>query len=89
MSTKYKKSKNVPTSVLCKRLNELSDAVTKGEHCIRREFVMRVPAELDYDADLVIAEASRRLKTLERLTVLAIKHCPIDHHNYEEILKIT
>ena len=65
MSTKYKRSKDVPTSVLCKRLDELSEAVTKGDHCIRREFGMRVPAELDYDADVVIAEASRRLMELE------------------------
>ena len=62
MSTKYKKSSDVPMEVICDRLKELSDAVTKGPDSIRREFVMRVPAELDFDADLVLAEACRRLR---------------------------
>jgi hypothetical protein len=65
MSTKYKESKDVPISVLCLRLNELSEAITKGQKSVNREFVMRVPAELDCDADLVIGEAARRLKQPE------------------------
>lgn len=61
MSNKYKSSWDVPTEVLCKRLDQLSQAVTKGEKG-QSEFYMRIPAEVDHDADIVIAEASRRLK---------------------------
>ncbi len=64
MSTKYKQSKDVPTEVICDRLKELSDSITKGEKPFTREFTMRVPAELDRDADLILAEASRRLREL-------------------------
>lgn len=60
MSTQYKKSSEVPTSVLCERLKQLSDAVTKGSSG-DHEFTMRIPAECDRDADLVMAEAARRL----------------------------
>jgi len=58
MSTKYKIGKEVPIEVLCARLEEISDVVTRG----KTGFSMSVPAQVDVDADLVIAEASRRLK---------------------------
>ncbi len=58
MSTKYSNRKEVPTDIICSRLNELSDAVAKGN---QGEFTMRVPAELDRDADIVLCEASIRL----------------------------
>lgn len=66
MSTKYKESYKIPNNVLCKRLNELSTAVTKDKDEINREFGMRVPAELDFDADLVISEASRRINEMTK-----------------------
>lgn len=66
MSTKYKKSKDVPSEILCERLDELARAITKGKRSIEREFTMRVPAELDRDPDLVISEAARRIRSLER-----------------------
>ena len=59
---KYKSEEDVPTKVLCKRLKELSDAVTKGQKQINREFYMSIPARPHIDADLVLAEAARRLK---------------------------
>ncbi|NOR27540.1 MAG: hypothetical protein GQ540_03310 [Lutibacter sp.] len=65
MSIKYKIGKDVPSEVLTSRLDELSSAITKGKVGIEREFYMRVPAEVDHDADLVIAEASRRIAELE------------------------
>lgn len=65
MSEQYKKASEVPTEVLCKRLDELSDAVTKGDNGWG-EFCMRIPAEVDRDADIVLAEASRRLKAREQ-----------------------
>ena len=65
MSTKYKQSKDVPSEVLCARLKELGRAVSNGRESITREFYMRVPAEVDNDADLVISEAGRRIKRLE------------------------
>jgi len=66
MSTKYRQSKDVPTEVICDRLKELSDVITKGEKQFLREFVMRVPAELDRDADLILCEAARRLRELSK-----------------------
>ena len=65
MSNKYKHGDRVPSDVLCRRLDELAEFVTKGPDAVRREFTMRVPAELDRDADLVISAASRRIKELE------------------------
>ena len=65
MSTKYKKSSDVPLDVLLKRLDELADAVTNGRDFKDREFTMRIPAEFDRDADLVISEAMNRIKALQ------------------------
>jgi hypothetical protein len=65
MSRQYKNSKDVPTSTLIKRLNELSDAICEGRESQAREFTMRIPAECDRDADLVLAEAARRLEAYE------------------------
>lgn len=64
MSTQYKKGSDVPTETITKRLDELATAITKGQ--LDGEFSMRVPAECDRDADLVIAEASDRLTALTR-----------------------
>jgi len=61
MSTKYADPKLVPTSVLIERLKELADALTKGN---RDELTMRIPAEVDRDADIVLAEAAKRLEWL-------------------------
>ena len=65
MSTKYKSSKDVPTDALISRLNELSDAITGGRDSLHREFTMRIPAECNRDADLVIGEAASRLTRLQ------------------------
>lgn len=62
MSLDYNKSEAVPIEILCDRLDELSDAITKGRDSTEREFCMRIPAEVDRDADLVLAEAARRLR---------------------------
>ena len=61
MSTRYKSEDRVPTEVLAKRLIELSTAVVKGDEEMLREFNMRIPAELDRDADLVLSQSARRL----------------------------
>jgi len=65
MSTQYKLTDHVPSDILCKRLEELATAVTKGEKGMS-EFDMRIPAEVDHDADLVLSEAARRIMELER-----------------------
>lgn len=65
MSRKYKNSAEVPSEVLCNRLDKLSDAVTKGKENVNREFYMSIPAEVDNDADLVLCGASMRIKQLE------------------------
>ncbi|WP_305043860.1 hypothetical protein [Geoalkalibacter sp.] len=62
MSTKYRKSADVPNEVLAARLDELADVVSTGRGRMDSEFTMRVPAELDRDADLVMAESARRLR---------------------------
>lgn len=62
MSTKYQTTSEVPTSVLVNRLQQLGDAIPKQN---RDEFSMRVPAECDRDADLVIPEAAKRLDQLQ------------------------
>jgi len=62
MSRQYENSKDVPLSVLINRLNELSDAACGGKDSLSREFTMRIPAECDRDADLILAEAARRLE---------------------------
>ena len=64
MSTKYSSTNEVPNEVLCKRLDELSTAITQGKESFSNEFTMRIPAECDRDADLVLSEASKRIKTL-------------------------
>ena len=68
MTTKYKHSKEVPTHILAKRLDELSDAVVarmQGNNAkFQREFTCRIPAELDRDADLVLNGAAMRISEL-------------------------
>jgi len=65
MSTKYKTPEEVPNETIIKRLNELTNAILKGRVSIDREFTMRIPAELDHDADLVLAIAAKRLTELQ------------------------
>lgn len=65
MSTKYRNSEDVPLEVVVSRLKELSEAVTGGSKSVAREFTMRVPAECDRDADLVIGEAAERINQLK------------------------
>lgn len=63
MSRKYKHGDHVPNEVLAKRLDELVDVITKGgPDAVRREFVMRVSAELDHCPDLVMSQAAQRLR---------------------------
>lgn len=70
MSRQYKDSKNVPSQVLCDRIQELIDVITKpakrnGER-LPYQFYMRIPAEVDHDADLVMGEIARRLLQVEK-----------------------
>lgn len=65
MSLTYKQGDRVPSEVLCVRLQELANCIGQGPDAVRREFTMRVPAELDRDADIVICEAARRIMKLE------------------------
>ena len=66
MSCKYQNSSDVPVDTLIERLLELSNAITGGRDSQCREFTMRIPAECDRDADLVLAEAARRLEKLTK-----------------------
>lgn len=62
MSTKYNIWGDIPSGVLCKRLEELSDAITKKE--VPCEFFTSAPAQCDRDADLILSAASKRIKDL-------------------------
>ncbi|WP_062359550.1 hypothetical protein [Vreelandella aquamarina] len=64
MSTKYSSSQDVPNTSLADRLDELSIAVTQKGEVRDSELTMRIPAEVDRDADLVLAEAAKRLREL-------------------------
>ena len=66
MSTKYGATDRVPTEILAARMEELSLVVTQGREAVVREFTMRVPAEMDRDADLVLHAAANRLLELEQ-----------------------
>lgn len=80
MTTNYQSTKDVPLEIICKRLVQLADAVsnTKDKDAMSREFTMRIPAECDRDADLVLCEAATRLRDLnkenERLSKLIADH---------------
>ena len=50
------------TEALAKRLDQISEAIIKGN---RDELTMRIPAEPDRDADIVTQRAAARLRTLE------------------------
>lgn len=65
MSTLYKSSKDVPAEVLVARLDQLADVVSSKRERIDAEFTMRIPAEVDRDADLVMSEAAVRLEALQ------------------------
>lgn len=65
MSTAYKHGDRVPSEVLASRLEELAHTVTQGREAVSREFTMRVPAEQDRDADLVLSAAAGRIIELE------------------------
>ena len=72
MSNQYKNSNDVPSSVLADRLSELSDQITKGDVS---QFVMRIPAELDFCPDLVMSNSARRLKLIDKLKIDAYDCC--------------
>jgi hypothetical protein len=67
---KYEKGEDVPTHVIINRLNSLSDDVTKGK---TRNYGMSIPARLDYDADLVLSIAARRIAHIEELEAKVIE----------------
>ena len=72
MSNQYKNSNDVPTLVLAERLSELSTQITKGNIS---QFVMRIPAELDFCPDLVLSNSARRLKLIDTLKKDAYDCC--------------
>lgn len=72
MSNKYKDGDHIPTDVLCARVEYLIDCITGKvkltDSGFRHEFGMRIPAELDRDADLVLSELIKRVRGLESTT---------------------
>ena len=61
MSTYYRKPEDIPNEVLAARLNELVKAAVNGDWT---QFYMRIPCELDHDADCIMAEAARRIAAI-------------------------
>ena len=53
--------------------HDLSVAVSGGRESQSREFTMRIPAECDRDADLVLSEAAHRIEQL-RARVADLEH---------------
>jgi hypothetical protein len=49
--------------VLADRLEQLADCVAHGPDAVRRNFTMQIPADPDRDADLVLSEAARLLRS--------------------------
>jgi len=70
MSARYRDPKDVPTSALIERLRQLADAVANNN---MDEFVMRIPAEVDRDADIVLSEAAKRLEAANDICVFTGK----------------
>ena len=70
MSNKYKHGDEIPLTVIIMRLADLAKAVVKKDWS---EFSMRIPAELDRDADLVLSDAAMKIKqqaaTIKQLEV--------------------
>jgi hypothetical protein len=66
-----------PSDVLCKRLDELAHAVADGPEAREREFTMRVPAELERDADLVLSQAAQHVRKLESAMRTALERSPL------------
>ncbi len=71
MSTKYRKPENVPTRVLAKRLDELSLSVAERGDKMDSDFTMRIPAEVDRDADIVLYESAKRLRQIDEREINA------------------
>jgi hypothetical protein len=65
VSTNYQSTKEVPLDKIIARLRELSDAIIRGRDAQADEFTMRIPAECDRDADLVLSEAANRLNAMQ------------------------
>lgn len=85
MSSQYKNTESVPDEILLTRVAELVDAVTKGQAGLN-EFTMRVPAECDRDADLVLTELAiryRRIRDKESKAEAKLKEL----HGFIERLK--
>lgn len=56
-----------PVECLVGRVRELAHAVTQGREAAAREMTMRVPAEPDRDADLVLSTVADELERLSKI----------------------
>ena len=73
MSIKYKSGEEVPSNILADRLDELSKVISKGHDApFSNEFTMRIPAECDRDADIVLSAAAQRIRDLEAKMAVAV-----------------
>ena len=95
MSTHYKHNDEIPVTIIIARLRELATAVTKGREHVAREFVMRIPAERDHDADLVLSYAASLLEgaVVKRMHAhvswRALESGMITHYKYNDKIPVT
>lgn len=58
-----------------------------------RDLVERLLSQLMAKHYMLAEEAADRIKELEadrnRLSVLLVKHCPQEHHDWKEVLRLT
>lgn len=93
MSNKYKHGDKVPDEVLYERMNQLIRSITTRED-FPSDFYMRIPAELDRDADLVMSqmvtnsrEKDTRIKELEEELALQESHYDCEVAKNKELEK--
>ena len=76
MSAPNEARRGFPLEQLVVRLRELAHAVTQGPDTLRREMTMRVPAEPERDADLVLSSAASEIEQLHKLMVVTDEAAP-------------
>lgn len=71
MKDKYKLNDEIPSKVLCARLEELADAVAEAEEQegINREFYGNIRVRFDKNTDLILNAAAERIKELSKVAI--------------------
>ena len=84
MSCYYKDSNSVPNRILSKRLDDLADIIINRKKGWQEELSMRVPAECDRDADLILSEADFRITEMSKIIMSIKRHIDSDDFDFED-----